>query len=129
MKQSDRLDIVCISKLLKYIQTLRDAYGMFNITSAEDLAANDICQLAVTQIITNIYELKLKMRSKTLDRTPVFNKIGLKASRNIASHDYDSLDFEIIYKRTCQLLKQEVSDELEAAKDAVKRDNTGDPQG
>lgn len=127
MKKSDRLDSICISRLLKYIQTLRDAYDMFNITNADDLAANDICQLAVTQIITNIYELKLKMQSKSLDKTPLFNKIGLRASRNIASHDYDSLDFEIIYKQTCQLLCQEVSDELEAAKDAIKRNSTGDP--
>ena len=57
---------------------------------------------------------------------PLFSKIGLKASRNIASHDYDSLDFDVIYKRTRQLLKSEVADELEAVKNGVKQDNTCD---
>jgi len=42
------------------------------------------------------------------------DKIRLKAARNIASHDYDSLDFDIIYRRTMQLISKEVSDELEA---------------
>jgi len=116
MKPTDKTDIVCINKVLKYIALIRKAYSNFNIKTLDDLEANDICQLAITQAITNIYEVKKKIRADALSRVPSFDKILLKAARNIASHDYDSLDFEIIYKRTLQLLKPEVSEELEAAK-------------
>ena len=42
--------------------------------------------------------------------------ISLKAARNIASHDYDSLDFKVIYIRTKQLLNPAITAELEATK-------------
>ena len=126
MKQSSELDIVCIGKILKYIQTINNAYTKFDITNADDLAGNDICQLAITQAVTNIYELRQKIQADTLSQMPLFSKIRLKAARNIASHDYDSLDFDVVYKRTSQLLKSEVADELEAVKDGIKQDSTGD---
>ena len=126
MKQSKKLDVICISKILKYIRTINDSYTMFNIRNANDLDGNDICQLAITQAITNIYQLRQKIREESLTQMPLFNKIGLKAARNIASHDYDSLDFNIIYKRTLQLLRQEISDELEAVKNGIQQCNTGD---
>ena len=67
-------------------------------------------------MITNIYEIKKKIRLETLAKAPSFDRILLKVARNIASHDYESLDFEIVYKRTMQLIKEEVSEELEAIK-------------
>ena len=57
---------------------------------------------------------------------PAFDKILLKAARNIASHDYDSLDFEIIYRRTLQLLNPKVSQELEAVVNDFEQSDTGD---
>ncbi len=126
MKQSNTFDIVCIGKVLKYIKNIEKAYATFSIVNADDLAENELCHLAITQIITNIYEAKQKMQNTTLEKVPLFNKIGLKAARNIASHDYDSLDFDVVYKRTCQLLKPEVQNELEAAIDDIKRSNTSD---
>ena len=120
MKQSNKLDVICINKILKYIKNINEAYDTFQIGSADDLEKNVICHLAITQIITNIYEIKLKIQDATLAKMPLFYKIGLKAARNIASHDYDSLDFDIIYKRTCQLLKPEVLNELETIKNDIK---------
>ncbi|MCL2079967.1 MAG: hypothetical protein FWH17_09035 [Oscillospiraceae bacterium] len=128
MKRSARLDLICIDKILKYIQTMLNAYFTYQINSADDLANNDLCQLAITQIITNIYELKLKIREETLAQTPLFAKIGLKAARNIASHDYDGLDFDIIYRRTIQLTRQEISDELEAVRNVVRQGDSSNPQ-
>ena len=126
MKHSKKLDAICIGKILKYIQTINDAYNTFSIGSGDDLDGNGICQLAIAQAITNIYQLRQKIQEETLTKMPMFNRIGLKAARNIASHDYDSLDFNIVYKRTLQLLRQELSDELEAVKDDIEQCNTGD---
>jgi uncharacterized protein with HEPN domain len=120
VKKSNEVDVVCINKILKYIENISDAYATFQISNADNLARNEICHLAITQIITNIYVIKLKMQDVTLDKTPLFNKIGLKAARNIASHDYDSLDFDIIYKCTCRLLNPEVFKELETVKNDIK---------
>ena len=121
MKQPYNFDSDCISKILKYIKAISDAYTMFGIDSAENLRGSHICQLAVTQAITNIYEIKKRMSSNALAQTPNFDKIGLKAARNIASHNYESLDFGIIFKRTRQLLNPEISKELEEAKDGIQR--------
>ena len=130
MKQSGRVDIVCIDKILKYIWIIRNAYETFNIGNAKDLEEHDLCQLAVTQAVTNIYELYKKMREDTLSKAPSFSKIrlGLKAARNIASHEYGSLDFGIIYRLTNQLLNQTIIDELEAIRNDLKQNSTGDSQ-
>ncbi|MCL2851559.1 MAG: hypothetical protein FWE20_00790 [Defluviitaleaceae bacterium] len=126
MKQSYKLDEVCIERILRYIKNIHDAYMTFKITSADELASNDLAHLAITQIITNIYELRQKISADTLAKVPLFDKIGLKAARNIASHDYDSLDFDIIYRRTQQLIKPEIYAELERVRDVIKRDRTSD---
>ena len=123
MKQTAKTDIIYMKKIIKYIALIGETYSKFDINSLEDLENDEVCQLAITQAITNIYEMKKKIRSEALAQAPAFDKILLKVARNIASHDYDSLDFEIIYKRTVQLLKSEVSQELEAIVDGFKSDN------
>lgn len=52
-------------------------------------------------------------------------KLGLKAARNIASHDYDSLDFGIIYRIVEQLTSQDIVNELEAVKNDTSTSATG----
>ena len=114
MKQSTKTDLVCIKKILKYIALIDKTYSQLKVNSLQDLESNEICQLAIAQAVTNIYEVKKQIQEHTLCKAPEFNKILLKAARNIASHDYDSLDFKIIYRRTLQLLKHEITVELEA---------------
>jgi len=121
VKQAYNLDFECINKILKYIKAIGDAYDVFKIKKATDLSNNYVCQLAVTQAITNIFEVKKRMSKDVLAQAPSFNKIGLKAARNIASHDYESLDFDIIFRRTQQLLKFEVIAELEEVKNGIER--------
>ena len=127
MKQSEELDAVCIGRILKYIQTIKDAYTTLCIRNANDLAVNDICQLAVTQAITNIYELREKIQDETLTQMPLFAqfRLGLKAARNIASHDYESLDFGVIYKITNRLFDQRIINELKAVKGDIEKGNSG----
>jgi len=126
MKQTQKTDIEYIKKILRYIGMIDKTYDTLGVESREDFECNEICQLAIAQSITNIYEVKKKIRAETLSQVPAFDRILLKAARNIASHDYDSLDFEIIYKRTIQLLKPEVSQELEAIVNDFNPDNSSD---
>lgn len=114
IKKSVEFDIVCVKRVLKYIQNIRDAYRTYKIGHSRELAGNELCHLAITQIIINLYETKTKMTQETLARIPRFDRIRLKTARNIASHDYDSLDFDIVYRITMQLVSKEVIEELEA---------------
>jgi len=100
--------------MLNHMQTIGSAYEMFGVNSADDLKASHICQLAITQLITNIYELRKRLRDETVEKMPLLRDISIKGVRNIASHDYYSLDFDIIYSRTLQLMGVELNDELEA---------------
>ena len=64
------------------------------------------------------------MTNEVLSKLPEFDKIRLANARNIASHDYDSLDFEIIY-RMCErrLLSDTAKNELEGALKSYEADN------
>jgi len=128
MKQSKKLDAICIGKILRHIQSINKAYTTLKVENASDLADNDICQLAVTQALTNIYGLRQKIQAETLEQMPLFAKLrlGLKAARNIASHDYDSLDFSMIYNITSRLSDKGTIKELEAVKNAFEQNNTSD---
>jgi len=114
MKPSPELDMYCVEKILKYIKNIRQAYATYNIFRAHELATNELCHFAITQIITNIYETKIKLTDDALAQIPKFAKIRLRTARNIASHDYDSVDFDIVYRITLQLTSNEVVKELEA---------------
>jgi len=128
MKQSLGLDLICVKKILKHIHTIGEAYTTFNIHGVGDLSGNHLCQLAITQAITNIYELRQRMTSESIGKMPMFSrlKLGLKAARNIASHDYDSLDFNIIYRITNQLKHPNVTLELEAVINDIQQHGTSD---
>ena len=102
MKRGDK---VCIEKILVYINEIQGFFGQYSINSFEDLEGNNLVKYATTQIITNIYELKKKMSGDTLSNLPNFDKIKLSVARNIASHDYDEVNFSIIYI-ICSLLSK-----------------------
>jgi uncharacterized protein with HEPN domain len=129
MIQSDNTDLIYINKLRKYIVDLKETYNTLGISNADELAENTIGRYAITQIITNIYEDKLKIQEKALIKIPLINKISLKTARHIASHDYGRVDFDIIFKRTEQLLKPEVLSELEAVINDFEKGQTSDLHG
>jgi len=127
MKPSHNLNLICLNKILKYINVIEEIYDFHNIKSVSDLQSNFMCQLAVTQAITNIFELQKKMQAEILSKTPLFSKLfpTMSAARNIASHDYESVDFEIIYRVTKQLTDKLMIQELEMLKNDIKRSQTG----
>ena len=124
VKQTNKTDAICATKILKHIQSVRDAFAIFKIKSSADFLSSHICQLAVAQAMTNVFELRKKLREEVVDNMPHFGRLRLKATRNIASHDYDSLDFAILFKQTQQLLDSEVNKELEALRDDKLSDSS-----
>ena len=112
MKPSEKTDIVCIKKIIKYIGSINECFTHFKINSHEDLENTHLAQLAVTQAITNIYEAKKRFRPEAISLIPNFDKIKISRARNIASHDYESVDFVIIYGICQGLMRNSVLDEL-----------------
>ena len=118
MKKSEKTDKICIKKILEYIDDIKDCFDHYSIESYKNLENKRIAQYAITQIITNIYELKKKIGDETLSKLPEFDKIRLAGARNIASHNYDRVNFEIIYDICKMLLNVKIERELkEVAKD------------
>jgi uncharacterized protein with HEPN domain len=76
------------------------------------LKSERLSQFAVTQIITNIYELKKKLTPEVLIDMPNFDKIKLAGARNIASHDYEQVNFRMIYDICDMLTSEAVESEL-----------------
>ena len=121
MKKSAETNITTIEKIQMRIIQLKELYEMYDISNAQDLEDIYPCHLAVTQLITVLYQCRQRLTDEALAKVPTFSKIKLRVERNIASHDYDSLDFKIIYERVCKLLSAEVTGELEVVKDDLKR--------
>ena len=126
MKNNSKTDKIFIEKILRYIGDIKDCFERYMIKSHMDLENERLAQYAITQIITNIHELKKKMTNEVLSKMPEFDKIRLAYARNIASHDYDSLDFEAVY-RICKrrLLSENVRNELEGV---LKSDEENDDE-
>jgi len=116
MKRSDRTDKVCIEKILGYIEDIRECFEYHNINNHEDLGNKKLAHYAITQILTNIHELKKSLTENTLLKVTAFDKIKLTTARNIASHDYDAINFKMIHD-ICKkkLLNETTIKELEGA--------------
>ena len=124
MKKSDKTDKICIEKILRYIGYIQECFEHYEIKNHSDLEDKKLAQFAITQIITNIHELRKKLTDEVLLKLPEFDKIRLSNARNIASHDYDSLDFEAVY-RICnrRLLSENVKNELEGVLKSYENNN------
>jgi uncharacterized protein with HEPN domain len=119
MRQSEKTDIICVGKILKYIGEISDCFEHFNISSCSGFKESRLSQLAITQLITNIYSLKQKIKPDTLPNLPEFDRLRLVTARNIASHDYERVNFEIIYDICKRLTSKNIVNELtEVIRDA-----------
>jgi len=123
MKPTIKTDIQCLDRIIKHITSIHEAFTTLNVSSLDDYLQNNICQLATAQVITNIHELKNKLRDETLAKLTQFSSIRTQAARNIASHDYDRLDFRIIYDRAKQLQNSNIADELERVRHDLLNDS------
>lgn len=94
------IDEQCISKIEKYVTKINELYSL--VEHLSDIQIEDgFYGLALTQCLTNLYELVIKVSSEELSYKlmPILQKT--KTTRNIASHDYDSINWNII-KRNCK---------------------------
>lgn len=112
MKKSIAVDKQCITKMLKYIEEIKMIIDDGNIASFQDLKASLIHKYAVTQIITNIYELSKKMQDSTLQELKYLDMRMLRTARQIASHNYDALDFRSIFNLCSDLADDLLISEL-----------------
>ena len=117
MKPGIKTDSICAGKILKYVNDIKDCFEHFNIISHNDFKAARLSQFAITQIITNIYEIKKMVTPETLTSLPEFNKIKIAGARNIASHDYEQINFRMIYDICDMLMNKKVLDELKGVVD------------
>ncbi len=119
MKQSNETDKICIEKIIKYIGDIQTCFNHFNITTYSEFENQRLAQLAITQSITNIYETKKYLQQATLYNIPDFDKIKIGVARNIASHDYESINFETIYRICTKLLSSHIKEVLEDGYDKL----------
>ena len=105
MKKSNEQDIKNLSNIIKSLVNIQKAFEQNNINNTNNLKNDEITQAACTQFITNIQEAKKKLQDETYNKLVELNKVKLAEARNIASHDYDSLDFNIIYYICERLIK------------------------
>jgi len=95
---------------------MQDAFEKFAVKNSEDFEREELCQLSIGMLVINVYELTKKIDEDFYVTIPRFISLRrrLKLSRNIASHDYESLDLDIIYKLIVSLTNSEILEELES---------------
>jgi hypothetical protein len=112
MKKSADTDRQCIEKVQSYINDIGEILKADNISSADALKNTLAAKYAITQLVTNIYELSRKLQDETLNKLENFNSPVLRKARQISSHDYEAVDFRSIYNLCTQLTGKIVQDEL-----------------
>ena len=122
MKKSLDTDKQCVGKILRYIGNIRQSLDHESVKSYEALEDTVSTKFAVTQLITNIYELSKHIQPTTLDSLKEFGKIRLRTTRQIASHDYAAIDFKLVFNICTRLTAKSVQDELSKF---IKEDEDG----
>ena len=114
MTKSYEQDIQKLNSIVKSITNIKVAFEKFSINDVSNFQNNELVQLCCTQILTNIYQDKKALDENIYNKLTELNKIELGKPRNIASHDYNSLDFSIIYGICKRLVKSIVLSEIYA---------------
>jgi len=116
LKNSKR-EITRLKKIIRYTEELKRVIEIFKIESYTDLDDEYIALSSITQTITNINELKKALNEQTLTDTPIFQAIKTGTTRNIAAHDYDSINTYAVYNVMTRLISEENIKEIEAVID------------
>lgn len=129
MKKSNEQDILKLNSIIKSLTNIKKVFEQNEITNANILKRDEISQAACTQFITNIQETKKKIQDETYNKLVEFNKVRLAGARNIASHDYDSLDFGIIYDICKRLIKDNILLEINKVLAELEKAETETTEG
>jgi hypothetical protein len=103
-------DEQCVMKVEKYSKKIDEAYRCIAQMSADDIE-DSLYGFALAQCMTNLYETILRVNSDRLSEMlfPLLKRT--RTSRNIASHDYDSLNWDIV-KQNCKAIISFVTPEV-----------------
>ena len=112
MEKSSSTDKQCLIRIRRYINDLGQIIDAYNIQSYQDLRKSLAAKYAVTQLITNIYELSKALHEDTLKSLIEFNQIKIRTVRQLASHEYTKIDFKPVFEVCKQLSSTAVSNEL-----------------
>ena len=98
-------------KITKYMKKLRILFSTIeNLSDAEIDDGMD--GLALTQCVTNLYELAIRIDDETIAEKLSMLSSGRTARlRNISSHDYDAVDWSIA-KNICKKLLNQITPKL-----------------
>ena len=104
-------DRIILQKIQNYIQRIAPIYETIkDMPEHQLLELND--SFALTQYLTNIHSLFQNISSDEIFRLQVdFGIKALSTCRNIAAHDYDSLDWARV-KQICKKLLSENTAQL-----------------
>jgi len=122
MKKSNSTDRQCLKRILRYIGDIQQIFEDADIKEFQDLKKSLMAKYATTQVLTNIYELSRKLQDTTLGGLTKFNSPILRTARQIASHNYEAIDFKSIYSLCMTLTGDTVRNELEAFLEVLKDD-------
>jgi len=101
----DEQILIKISKHLNKLNTLYSS--IVNLTDTE--IDDGIEGLALTQCITNLFELSSRIdNDDVLERLSMLSSGRVARVRNIASHDYDSINWSII-KNICRKILSSIT--------------------
>jgi len=113
MKKSTLTNINHIKRILKEIKIINDAMNQFEIIDINEFEKSNLAQRVFTQCITTIEMTKRLLSDDVKNNIKKFNRIKLAKTRNIASHDYDNVDMDIVYEISIRLIDENILSELE----------------
>jgi len=95
MDEQNRRNTVIAKKIIKEIDDIiRYTAGM----TANEFYADDKTQKAVAMSLINIGELSKAFSDEFLERNKNIPWKGIQATRNIAAHNYESFDMQVVLK-------------------------------
>ncbi len=94
------VDEQCIQKIEKYTGKIAEAYIQIARLDEAEIDAG-LTGYALAQCLTNLYETIMRVRNDVLTEKlwPIIKRT--KATRNIAAHDYDAINWDIV-KENCK---------------------------
>lgn len=102
-------DKVVIMKIMKYIRQLKKAYEAIQDIPEESLE-DELYAYSIAQLITNLKNSYEMLKCENLqDRYKLLRQPSIVRIRNIAAHDYESLNWSIV-KKGCQRIIEEYTD-------------------
>lgn len=126
VKKSQESSINNLTQIIKEITVIGNCIKTLNINSSAELRRSDFAQRICTQCITTIEANKRLLDDTVKANTPAFNLIELKRTRDISSHDYGSVDMNIVYRICQKLTDKQILSELTSELESLEETKEGE---